>query len=270
MHIQYDELDYIIKNIDKFYGLIEKPKIMKDGSLKRNKDGSPRPRVLNPSKGKLKVIQERLNKYLQRKISFPDYVYGAVKRKDNVLNASRHKGKKFIFQSDLQDFFQFVKNKDVYDTLVRYDIPPDFARIITRCTTYKGHLPQGAPTSSTLANLVFCSKAGDKINSLARENNWTFTTFIDDVTISSNKDFKDKIDDILDLIEEGGFKINQNKTHYKTSPATITGVVVKNNTLNITDEFYKKLKDTSKKSEPQILGEQNYLNKVLSYNKPPK
>ena len=71
-----------------------------------NKDSSFRDRVLNPSTGLLKVLQRRLKTYISDTLSLPDYAYGGVKKdRDNILNAAQHKGKKYCFQTDLQDCF---------------------------------------------------------------------------------------------------------------------------------------------------------------------
>ena len=77
----------------------------------------------------------------------------------------------------------------VYNTLVEKGFSPDVASVITKLTTFKGHLPQGAPTSTTLANLVFLP-TGLKLNEIAKQHNLRFTIFVDDVTFSSHNDFK--------------------------------------------------------------------------------
>ena len=149
---------------------------------------------------------------------------------------------------------------------IEYKFSPDIARILTRLTTYNGHLPQGAPTSATIANLVFSINIGTKIHNLAVINRWTFTTFIDDVTISSPCDFKEHIPSIIKMITDGGFKISHPKTTYKTDHPNITGVKVGNNYLNITDKFKDKMSHPEGKSLEQIKGERNYYNKVKSAN----
>lgn len=259
-------LNRILSNIDGYYGEIKQEKYLKNGKLKKNKDGTPRYRIINPSKGELKVLQSRINSLLVTNIAIAPFVFGATRGKDNVLNAKVHRGKKFVFQTDLQDFFPFVSNSAVYAMFIAYKFSPDVAHILTRLTTYKGHLPQGASTSATIANLVFTQRIGEKINCIALRNRWTFTTFVDDVTISSPIDFKEHIPTILNLIMDGGFKISHVKTTYKTDHPNITGVKMGNNYLDVTDKFKEKLSHSEGKSMEQIRGEQNYYNKVKAAN----
>ena len=259
-------LKRIVSNVDGYYGEMKQEKYLKNGKLKRNKDGTPRFRVINPSKGNLKILQGRINNLLVRNIAIAPFVFGATKGKDNVLNAKTHRGKMFFFQTDLQDFFPFVSNQAVYAMFIEYKFSPDVARVLTRLTTYQGHLPQGAATSATIANLVFTQRIGEKINCIALRNRWTFTTFVDDVTISSSIDFKDNIPTILKLITDGGFKISHAKTTYKTDHPNITGVKMGQNYLDVTDKFKDKLSHPEGKSVEQIRGEQNYYNKVKAAN----
>lgn len=65
----------------------------------------------------------------------------------------------------------------VYKTFISYGFSPDVASKLTRLTTYKGALPQGAPTSRLLSNLAFAATA-DKIEDLLKHRNITFTTFL--------------------------------------------------------------------------------------------
>ncbi len=53
-----------------------------------------------------------------------------------------------------------------------YKFSPTVARVLTQLTTYKGRIPQGAPTSPMIANLVFV-KTGKKLEEFAKENNLT-------------------------------------------------------------------------------------------------
>ena len=109
----------------------------------------------------------------------PEFAYGGVKGKDNILNAKRHKGQKYVFQTDLTDFYPYISSKRVYGMFVRVGFSADVASKLTKLTTYEGHLPQGAPTSTTIANLVF-EPTGRKLQKLAEEHQLRLTTFVDD------------------------------------------------------------------------------------------
>lgn len=158
------------KSISKYYQEYEILKFHANGQPKMDINGIQKKRIINPSISKLKSIQKRINKYILSKILVPDYVFGGTKGKDNVLNAKQHQGKKFKFITDLTNFFPSITNKMVYEMFIRYNFSPDVASILTKLTTYKGHVPQGAPTSTYIANLVF-TKTGNELEKLAKEHN---------------------------------------------------------------------------------------------------
>lgn len=265
LKVELSEIEGIIRNIDKFYYEKVEIKLDKEGKPKL-KNGKIQTRVLNPSLDKLKIIQKRILKSVLSKIEMPDYAYGAVNGRDNVRNAKRHQGKKFIFTTDLKSFFPSINHDRVFKMFRSFKFSPTVARILTQLTTYKGKVPQGAPTSPTIANLVFI-KTGNKLNQFAKENNLTFTSFIDDLTFSSPIDFKEKTQFVITTLQGDGFKISHNKTNYKTKLPTVTGVVVKNNKLSLTDKFKAKLTSREGKTEAQIKGLQLYADKVAKSNK---
>lgn len=262
LKVELSEIDHIIKNIDNFYYQKE--------TIKKNDNGEPKvrngiiqKRVLNPSIKRLKVIQKRLQKNILQKLTIPDYAFGAIKGKDNISNAKRHQGKKYIFTTDLTNFFPSVNHKQVFEMFISFDFSPTVARLLTKLTTYKGKLPQGAPTSPIVANLVFV-KTGKRLQEIAKENNLTFTSFVDDLTFSSPTDFKDKIQELLDAVVEDGFKISHRKTNYKSKLPTVTGIIVKNNNLDLPKEFKDKMKDETQSKE-RLSGLKRYHDRVINY-----
>ena len=262
LKVELSEIDHIIKNIDSFY--YQKETIKKnDNGEPKVKNGIIQKRVLNPSIKRLKVIQKRLQKNILQNLTIPDYAFGAIKGKDNISNAKRHQGKKYIFTTDLTNFFPSVNHKQVFEMFISFDFSPTVARLLTKLTTYKGKLPQGAPTSPIVANLVFV-KTGKRLQEIAKEYNLTFTSFVDDLTYSSPTDFKDKIPNILDAVVEDGFKISHKKTNYKTKLPTVTGVIVKNNSLDLPKEFKYKMNDETQ-SEERLTGLKRYHDRVINY-----
>jgi RNA-directed DNA polymerase len=115
--------------------------------------------------------------------------------------------------------------------------------------------------------LVFV-KTGQKLQLFAKENRITFTSFVDDLTFSAPIDFKNKAQFIIDTLIEDGFKISHNKTFYKTKNPVVTGLVVKNNRLGLTDSFKIKLNITEGKTEAQIKGLVLYASRVKAANTP--
>ena len=225
-------------------------------------------RVINPPKDELKEIQKRINKYLVDNIEMPEYAFGGIKSRDNIRNARFHKGQKYVFQTDLKDFFPYITHKKVYEMFVRVGFSHDVSSMLTKLTTYNGHLPQGAPTSTTIANLVFMP-TGMALQAIARREGLRFTTFVDDVTMSSQTDFKHVVPEIIETITSYGFKISQGKTTYKSGITDVTGVRMLNNSLTVTDKFIVAIEKEVDKSSPRAKGLLNYKEriKILSKSK---
>ena len=239
LRVSESYLKKIISNIDSYYGEYRQPKFKANGERRLYPDGTPRDRIINPPIEKLKKLQKRIANILVAQVPLPVYQYGGIKGRSNIGNAKLHKGKKFVFQTDLTDFFPYTHSNKVYKALIDLDFSPNVASLITKLTTYKGHLPQGAPTSSILANIVFIP-TGNKILKIAENNNLNFSIFVDDVTLSSNSDFKQITYIIIDIIRADGYKISQNKTTYKSGIKEVTGVKLPNNTMTTTSKFDKK------------------------------
>ena len=268
LKLNAEELLHLSTVVDNFYYTKSEPKLDKNNNPKF-KNGKQIFRILNPSINELKIVQSKIQKNIISKIELPEYAFGAVKRKDNVKNALKHRGKKYNFTTDLSNYFPSIFNKQVYEMFIYYNFSPTVASVLTKLTTYKGKLPQGAPTSPTISNLVFV-KTGLKLQSIAEKNNLTFTSFIDDLTFSSKEDFKEIIPEIIETIQNDSFIISHQKTFYKTFRPTVTGVIVTNNYLFLTEKFKQKLNNFEGKSPEQIFGLKNYARKVKNANQKPK
>lgn len=249
------------KDISNYYQEYEILKFYSNGQPKLDRNGIQKRRIINPSTLRLKNIQKQINRYILSKILIPDYIFGGTKGKDNVLNAKQHQGEKFKFITDLTNFFPSITNKMVYEMFIRYNFSPDVASILTKLTTYKGHIPQGAPTSTYIANLVF-TKTGNELEKLAKGHNITFTSFVDDLTFSSCQDFHSLVPTIIDIITKNGFIISHQKTHYQSYCPSITGVICYNNKLSVPIQFIKELEEAQHLSPKQYQGKIRYKEKV--------
>lgn len=239
--VNKEQLYYLLAHIEDYYYSFEKVKLNKfTGKPKKNSNGEFATRKINSSKGKLKDVQTRLYNFMSTQVEMPQYVYGGVQRKNNVSNARFHQGNKYIFTTDLKSFFPSISHKQVFQMFLREGCTPAIARILTKLTTHKYQVPQGIPTSTLIANLVF-KPIGLEIEQLAKEHHIKFSMFVDDITLSSKSDFKKLIPNILSIIKKGGFKICHKKTHYQTKNPVITGVICQNNRLLAPLGYKKKI-----------------------------
>ena len=255
-------LDLVLKEIDKYYYLISNPKINKKTGLQFiDKLGKPRTRDLYPSKGILKDIQVKLYHRILKPIKLPSYAFGGIEKRDNILNAKTHQGNKFFFNTDLRNYYPSIDHNQVFSMLVSRGFTTSIASTITKLTTFKGQLPQGTSTSPYIANLVFVN-AGNQLKKLADKYNLTFTTFVDDITLSSKTDFQEIVPEIIEIITSNGFLISHDKTFYQTSMPKVTNVIVMNNGIYLSKTYKEKIDGFEDKTTPTAKGTINYYKRV--------
>ncbi len=136
--------------------------------------------------GLLKQIHGRIKDQLFAKVAFPDYLHGSLKGRDYVTNATLHTNKQILICEDVQSFFPSVKAdrvKDVWRSF--FGFSPEVAQLLTMLTTKDGALPQGARTSSYLANLVLWRDEPTLQAKLAAQG-ITYSRYVDDMEMSSS------------------------------------------------------------------------------------
>lgn len=266
-----DKVDSILRNLDRYYYLKSTPKLDKNGNQVFDKHNKPRSRNIYPAIGQLKKIQKSILNKILSCISLPNYAFGGVKKRDNILNAKMHQGNKYFFNTDLRGYYPGITNSQVNDMFIKYNFAPATSSLLTKLTTYKGMLPQGTHTSPYIANLVFTS-VGYKLQTFADLNELIFTTFVDDITFSSKKDFKHLIPEIINIITNNGFRISHNKTFYQTKDPKVTQVIVKNNGLKLDSAYLIKINsfNETEKITPKALGTINYYERVKKLSNIPK
>lgn len=203
----------------------------------------------------LKRLQKAIAFHLQGVYQhfLPDASYGfimATADEPNVRNiysnALRHVGKKWVLNIDLEDFFHNIKIEKVRKTFQNapFNFSKNASLRIAQLLTFQSRLPQGAPTSPVISNIV-AIQLDKKLEELAEMHGWVYTRFVDDMTFSANKKFEEiHTQTIRNIIVGEGFKINENKvriTREKDEPE-ITGLILKNGKPDISPQYIKGLK----------------------------
>ncbi len=137
----------------------------------------------NPT-GALKSIQRRLKKEILDTVPLPATMLGAVTGCSIVDNMTLHAGKACVGSVDLRDCFPRTGYRSVF-RLYRelFGCSTEIAGLLTRLTTFQSRLPQGAPTSSTLANLSLL-QLHDEFSEVAQEKGLAFSMWVDDIAFS--------------------------------------------------------------------------------------
>lgn len=135
--------------------------------------------------GPLKQIHSLLKQTFFQQVNFPPYLQGSLKGCDYVSNATLHQGKQMLICEDVKSFFPSVKANFVEDVWCGFfGFSPEVSQLLTLLTTKDGQLPQGAITSSYLANLVMWRREPLLHAKLAAKG-ITYSRYVDDMCMSS-------------------------------------------------------------------------------------
>ena len=147
--------------------------------------------ILSPYTELKKIQLNILNDLLYDKRQSP-YAKAYIKEVGLVDNAKTHIGYKYIVKLDISNFFENVSYVDVYNIFKEYGFSNRICGLLAHLTTYDDYLPQGAPTSPCLSNLVL-RDFDYKVGRWCKDKNINYTRYSDDMTFSMNEYNKDLI-----------------------------------------------------------------------------
>lgn len=254
------ELKSLLASIDNNYNVWSEVKKDKNNKPKTYLNGTVKNRTFRNPSVLLKFVQKRIKLNIIDKVLLPNNVHGGIKKRSNITNAKSHQGNKYLFATDLQEFYPNITKDVVYKTFLELGYSTHFSHWLTKLTTKDNQLPQGSPASLGISNLVFM-KTDMKLNLFCKTNSVTYTRYVDDLTFSSQQDFGDKIQEILHIVISGNFKISRRKTEYD-SKQVITGIKIFLNKIDAPKRLIEKsiieIKTNSDK-KPYTLYRENIL-----------
>lgn len=282
----HQKLTYLAyaKDISRFYTKFEINK----------KNGEKR--IIQAPSQQLKNIQKRLKTHLE-KIYKPHISASAfIKDRGIFYNAEKHIKKSAVINIDLTDFYGSINFGRVRGVLIAkpYELKKDTATIIAHICCLNGSLPQGAPTSPLMSNIV-CRSLDRQLSKFAKTQRAFYTRYADDITFSFREIVANDLFEVtseneikptlVKLITNNGFTINQNKTRvqFSSERQTVTGLKV-NQKVNVDRRFIRTTKamihslskdteaaniklqeiheDSSAKLENVVFGRINYIGMV--------
>jgi RNA-directed DNA polymerase len=225
--------------------------------------------IYAPNKG-LKSIQKCLNLIFQVIYNPSHAAMGFVPGKSIVDNAKVHAGSVYVYNIDLKDFFPSIDQARWWGRLQHapFNLKKgtergEIANIIAVlcCHNMKVErkdengewqiekrwvLPQGAPTSPTITNII-CQQLDFYLLAVAKRFGLKYTRYADDITFSSMHNVYQKDSDFLKelhrIIEEQNFHIKESKTRLQKQGyrQEVTGLLV-NEKPNVQKRYIKQLR----------------------------
>lgn len=218
--------------------------------------------IAAPRNKSFKLILRYINEIL-KSIYIPSaHTMGFVEGRSIIDNAIKHKGMNYVFNLDLKDFFPTIEQPRVWKRLQLepFNFPMSIANIIagiccmkeviqsedgSRVVRYV--LPQGAPTSPIITNMV-CENLDRRLAGVAKRFGLNYTRYADDITFSSmhnvyheNGEFRKEV---WRIISQQGFIVNDKKTRLqkKGSRQEVTGIIVSDK-INVTRDYVRDIRN---------------------------
>lgn len=196
--------------------------------LKKITGKSGRQRTLQIPDAFLKKVQKNLLRNVLDDLPVSSYATAYGRGKSILSNAVPHTGKEKILKLDMRDFFGnitfFQVRQNVFGGLL---FPGSVGTLLTHLCCYRDYLPQGAPTSGAVSNLVLKS-FDESLGNWCSIRKITYTRYCDDMTFSGSfdsREVKNKVESYLRVL---GFELNTRKTKVLESGTRqmVTGIVV--------------------------------------------
>jgi len=224
-------------------------------------------RELCKVKRPLRDIQKAIHRLL-REVYLPESVHGGVKGKSHITNASVHCRKRSLLNLDLKKYFPSISHHRVYG-LFRNELncSPDVSRLLTKLCTLNGSVPQGASTSTDIANLVF-RKTDYRLDGLAAKHGLAKSRYVDDISFSGDEISQSLLKLIQSIIKDSGFKLNHEKEHRtgRHERQVVTGLLIKYKRPRVPREKkrqWRKERHIFDKYESKTSSEENRVKKIF-------
>lgn len=218
----------------------------------------------------LKTVQRKIVDRILSRVEYPSYLHGGIKDKNAprsiFSNAAVHAGAKHIVLQDIADFYPSISVQHVYRIFRGvFGFGHEVAVLLASLTTLAGNVPQGASTSSYLANLVFWDIEPAIVEKLSKQG-YRYSRFADDITISTMQPQNALqagalISTVTGMLASKGCFQKRSKMHVRKrgqtipaepgrfAPLTVTGLSVFNAAASLSKAERKKIRAAVKQIE---------------------
>lgn len=215
-------------------------------------------RIIYSPATSLKIIQKKLNQVLRYVYQPKPSTQGFTTGKSIITNASLHLKQRYILNLDLEKFFPSINFGRVRGLFMAhsYNCAGEVATVLAQICCYDNQLPQGAPTSPIISNML-CAKMDSQLQRLARDYRCIYTRYADDITFSTARakfppqlapfsDSSGKLNlgnELKEIIKRNGFLINESKIRFRSKyqHQEVTGITV-NEKLNVKRKYIRQIR----------------------------
>lgn len=200
-------------------------------------------RTLREPDALLKKVQKNILRHILDGAPVSEYACAYRKGMGVRQNAAIHLGQPMILKLDIHDFFGSITFPMVMRSAFPGTLfPPAAATMLTSLCCFRDVLPQGAPTSAAISNLVM-EPFDRHMGAWCAARGIRYSRYCDDMTFSGAFDAGEVEAKVRAFLEAMGFSLNRKKTKLMTAGRrqTVTGLVV-NEKLQVPREYQRALR----------------------------
>ena len=191
----------------------------------------------------MKAIQRQISEVLLIHMPVSRYAKAYRFGSSTLHNAKHHVSKQVVLKLDILHFFDSIRYSTVKDKVFPEEIYAEPLRILlTMLCYYKDALPQGAPSSPAITNIILY-EFDELVGQWCRERGIAYTRYCDDMTFSGEFDPAEVIRFVRQELKKLSFLLNEQKTRIQRpgQQQTVTGIVV-NEKMSIPADYRRKLR----------------------------
>lgn len=200
-------------------------------------------RYLNEPSKTLKLIQKNILKNILEERRISSYAKAYKKEISLIHNAIPHTNKNIMLKLDIKNFFDNITFDKVYNAVFNECLfPKKMGVLLTNLCVYNNSLPQGAPTSGYISNLVL-RNFDELVGKYCVSKKIDYTRYSDDMTFSGDFNPGELIRFVNKLLYDEGFRLNKKKVKVirKNTRQQVTGIVV-NKKTSVRKSYKRKIR----------------------------
>lgn len=176
------------------------------------------------------------------KLDVSVYAKAYIKHKSIKENARFHKRQRVVLSLDVKKFFDSITSDKVYNMFLGLGYKADVVVMLTNICCLNGCLPQGAPTSPMISNIIM-KEFDNELGHYTNDKRIRYTRYADDMTFSGDFNPGQVISYVKERLYVLGLELNTNKTRTrrKGQRQEITGIIV-NEKMQIPTDVRKKIR----------------------------
>lgn len=175
----------------------------------------------------LKEVQRRILDRLLYRLQPHPAAHGFRAGCNICTHAAPHAGRAWVATVDIEEFFPSVKRAMLEGLSGELGLTANEGDCLLDLVTRRGRLPQGAPTSPHLVNLVMRGTDA-RLSELAAAKGWAYSRYADDLVLSGEDDPRGMLDALQEAVVEAGYRTNRRKCRVmgRHRRQWVTGLVV--------------------------------------------